>query len=62
VPGKSTLRSLVFAGTRLHGDDILVPVLELGRGQTRMGRLSSGVILPDLLGDNRHLPVGFADF
>ena len=35
----NTLRNHVFAGDRLHGDDTPVPVLEPGRGRTKIGRL-----------------------
>ena len=35
----AALRSHVFAGNRIHGDDTPVPVLEPGRGRTKTGRL-----------------------
>ncbi|WP_262032348.1 IS66 family transposase [Microvirga sp. Mcv34] len=38
-PLVAAVRAQVFAGTRLHGDDTPVPVLEPGRGQTKQGRL-----------------------
>jgi hypothetical protein len=38
-PLVAAVRAYVFAGTRLHGDDTPVPVLEPGRGQTKQGRL-----------------------
>jgi transposase len=39
APLITALRSHVFAGDRLHGDDTPVPVLEPGRGKTKTGRL-----------------------
>jgi transposase len=39
TPLIAALRSHVFAGDRLHGDDTPVPVLEPGRGKTKTGRL-----------------------
>jgi transposase len=39
APLVAALRSHVFAGDRLHGDDTPVPVLEPGRGKTKTGRL-----------------------
>jgi transposase len=39
APLVTALRSHVFAGDRLHGDDTPVPVLEPGRGKTKTGRL-----------------------
>lgn len=38
-PLLAKLRDHVFAGKRLHGDDTPVPVLEPGKGKTRIGRL-----------------------
>jgi len=39
APLVETLRAHVFAGSRLHGDDTPVPVLDPGRGKTKQGRL-----------------------
>jgi transposase len=39
APLVDALRTHVFAGDRLHGDDTPVPVLDPGRGRTRQGRL-----------------------
>jgi len=39
APLVEAVRSHVFAGDRLHGDDTPVPILEPGRGRTRQGRL-----------------------
>ncbi|MCA1371766.1 IS66 family transposase [Bradyrhizobium sp. BRP14] len=38
-PLVAKLRTHVFAGSRLHGDDTPVPVLEPGNGKTKTGRL-----------------------
>lgn len=38
-PLVAKLRAHVFAGSRLHGDDTPVPVLEPGKGKTKTGRL-----------------------
>jgi len=38
-PLVAAVRAHVFAGTRLHGDDTPVPVLDPGRGRTKQGRL-----------------------
>lgn len=38
-PLVAKLRGHVFAGSRLHGDDTPVPVLEPGKGKTKTGRL-----------------------
>jgi transposase len=38
-PLVEAVRAHVLAGTRLHGDDTPVPVLEPGRGQTKQGEL-----------------------
>jgi transposase len=38
-PLVEALHAHVFAGTRIHGDDTPVPVLDPGRGKTRQGRL-----------------------
>jgi len=43
TPLVEVLRARVFAGTRLHGDDTPVPVLDPGRGKTKQGRLWSYV-------------------
>lgn len=39
APLVEALRAHVFAGSRLHGDDTPVPVLDPGRGKTKQGRL-----------------------
>ncbi len=39
APLIEALRSHVFAGSRLHGDDTPVPVLAPGKGKTKTGRL-----------------------
>lgn len=39
APLIEALRTHVFAGDRLHGDDTPVPVLDPGRGRTKEGRL-----------------------
>ncbi|WFU51873.1 IS66 family transposase [Sinorhizobium terangae] len=42
-PLVARLRAHVFVGSRLHGDDTPVPVLEPGKGKTKTGRLWSYV-------------------
>ena len=43
TPLVAALRTHVFAGDRVHGDDTPVPVLEPGKGKTKTGRLWSYV-------------------
>ncbi|MEQ8784573.1 MAG: IS66 family transposase [Roseibium album] len=43
APLIEALRSHVFAGDRLHGDDTPVPVLHPGKGKTKTGRLRAYV-------------------